>query len=164
MVEVQEGVTGGLKVSHIQSLYTAGVFLILSSGYMIWAWKRKEWLNFHFVSILSLGRKRMYLVKPPKDAHVECDKHMTNYVGKDAFHVWVWVHPFHVLYINKDALCAGDRLQIGAKCLSEAPRDFCKGKYWTCISVCSIQMDTTHKNPLEHSDQCKKKKKEGWRR
>lgn len=49
---------------------------------MIWAWKRKEWLNFHFVSILSLGWKRMYLVKPPKDARVECDKHMTNYVGK----------------------------------------------------------------------------------
>ncbi|KAK7854249.1 hypothetical protein CFP56_032840 [Quercus suber] len=74
MVEDQEGVTGRLKVSHIQSLYTAG---------------RKEWLNFHFVSILSLGRKRMYLVKPPKDAHVECDRHMTNYVGKDAFHEFI---------------------------------------------------------------------------
>lgn len=37
MAEDHEGVTGRLKVIHIQSLYTARVFLILSSGYMIWA-------------------------------------------------------------------------------------------------------------------------------
>ena len=41
---------------------------------------------------------------------------MVNNAGKDAFHLRVRVHPFHVLRINKMLSCAGaDRLQTGMR-------------------------------------------------
>ena len=39
---------------------------------------------------------------------------MVKHAGKDAFHLRIRVHPFHVLRINKMLSCAGaDRLQTG---------------------------------------------------
>jgi len=44
------------------------------------------------------------------------NKCMTKYAGKDAFHLKVRAHPFHVLRINKMLSCAGaDRLQTGMR-------------------------------------------------
>jgi len=44
------------------------------------------------------------------------NKYMTKLAGKDAFHLRVRVHPFHVLRINKMLSCAGaDRLQTGMR-------------------------------------------------
>lgn len=41
---------------------------------------------------------------------------MVKNAGKDAFHLRVRVHPFHVLRINKMLSCAGaDRLQTGER-------------------------------------------------
>ena len=47
-----------------------------------------------------------------KAARIACNKCMAKFAGKDAFHLRVCVHPFHVLRINKMFSCAGaDRLQ-----------------------------------------------------
>jgi len=44
------------------------------------------------------------------------NKVMTKFAGKDAFHLRVRAHPFHVLRINKMLSCAGaDRLQTGMR-------------------------------------------------
>jgi len=44
------------------------------------------------------------------------NKCMTKFAGKDAFHLKVRAHPFHVLRINKMLSCAGaDRLQTGMR-------------------------------------------------
>jgi len=44
------------------------------------------------------------------------NKYMTKYAGKDAFHLKVRAHPFHILRINKMLSCAGaDRLQTGMR-------------------------------------------------
>ncbi|KAM0953837.1 putative ribosomal protein L10e [Dioscorea sansibarensis] len=49
-------------------------------------------------------------------ARIACNKYMAKYAGKDAFHLRVRVHPFHVLRINKMLSCAGaDRLQTGMR-------------------------------------------------
>ena len=48
-------------------------------------------------------------------ARIAANKYMSTRAGKDAFHLRVRVHPFHVLRINKMLSCAGaDRLQTGA--------------------------------------------------
>jgi len=44
------------------------------------------------------------------------NKYLTKLAGKDAFHLRVRLHPFHVLRINKMLSCAGaDRLQTGMR-------------------------------------------------
>eukprot|EP00510_Aplanochytrium_minuta_P004611 CAMPEP_0184009590 /NCGR_PEP_ID=MMETSP0954-20121128/2697_1 /TAXON_ID=627963 /ORGANISM="Aplanochytrium sp, Strain PBS07" /LENGTH=139 /DNA_ID=CAMNT_0026288995 /DNA_START=596 /DNA_END=1015 /DNA_ORIENTATION=+ len=41
---------------------------------------------------------------------------MTKHTGKDAFHLRIRAHPFHVIRINKMLSCAGaDRLQTGMR-------------------------------------------------
>jgi len=49
-------------------------------------------------------------------ARIVVNKYLTKYAGKDAFHMRVRLHPFHVLRINKMLSCAGaDRLQTGMR-------------------------------------------------
>eukprot|EP00834_Sanchytrium_tribonematis_P000937 NODE_19_length_47148_cov_1.447810.p28 type:complete len:217 gc:universal NODE_19_length_47148_cov_1.447810:17938-18588(+) len=49
-------------------------------------------------------------------ARISCNKYITKYAGKDAFHCRIRVHPYHVLRINKMLSCAGaDRLQTGMR-------------------------------------------------
>ncbi|KAG0457717.1 hypothetical protein HPP92_022596 [Vanilla planifolia] len=49
-------------------------------------------------------------------SRIACNKYMAKHAGKDAFHLRVRVHPFHVLRINKMLSCAGaDRLQTGMR-------------------------------------------------
>merc|ERR1712179_226473 len=49
-------------------------------------------------------------------ARICCNKYLTKHGGKDAFHIRMRVHPFHVLRINKMLSCAGaDRLQTGMR-------------------------------------------------
>merc|ERR1712043_59170 len=49
-------------------------------------------------------------------ARICANKYMVKYVGKDAFHLRIRVHPFHVVRINKMLSCAGaDRLQTGMR-------------------------------------------------
>eukprot|EP01025_Chloroclados_australasicus_P033120 TRINITY_DN336_c0_g1_i1.p2 TRINITY_DN336_c0_g1~~TRINITY_DN336_c0_g1_i1.p2 ORF type:complete len:233 (+),score=15.14 TRINITY_DN336_c0_g1_i1:179-877(+) len=49
-------------------------------------------------------------------ARVACNKYLVKYAGKEAFHIRIRIHPFHVLRINKMLSCAGaDRLQTGMR-------------------------------------------------
>ena len=49
-------------------------------------------------------------------ARVACNKTMIKKAGKDAFHLRIRVHPWHVLRINKMLSCAGaDRIQQGMR-------------------------------------------------
>ena len=49
-------------------------------------------------------------------ARIACNKYMVKNAGKEAFHLRMRVHPYHVLRINKMLSCAGaDRLQTGMR-------------------------------------------------
>merc|ERR1712216_919518 len=86
------------------------------------------------IRIYDLGRKKVSVDDFPFAAHlrsdeleqvgsealeacrIACNKYMTKSSGKDAFHIRIRVHPFHVLRINKMLSCAGaDRLQTGMR-------------------------------------------------
>eukprot|EP00897_Mesotaenium_endlicherianum_P003091 jgi/Mesen1/280/ME1154263C09486 len=59
-------------------------------------------------------------------ARIACNKYMTKNAGKDAFHLRIRVHPFHVLRINKMLSCAGaDRLQTGMRGAFGKPQGVC---------------------------------------
>lgn len=59
-------------------------------------------------------------------ARIAANKYMVNNAGKDAFHLRVRVHPFHVLRINKMLSCAGaDRLQTGMRGAFGKPFGLC---------------------------------------
>src|SRR3989338_6828716 len=86
------------------------------------------------IRIYDLGRKRahvddfplvVHLVSVEKEnissealeaARIACNKYISKFAGKDAFHLRIRVHPYHVLRINKMLSCAGaDRLQTGMR-------------------------------------------------
>jgi len=86
------------------------------------------------IRIFDLGRKKATVDEFPLTVHMISDefeqlssealeaaricanKYMVKFCGKDAFHLRVRVHPFHVLRINKMLSCAGaDRLQTGMR-------------------------------------------------
>jgi large subunit ribosomal protein L10e len=59
-------------------------------------------------------------------ARVAANKYMVKNAGKEAFHLRVRVHPFHVLRINKMLSCAGaDRLQTGMRGAFGKPQGVC---------------------------------------
>lgn len=66
----------------------------------------------HLVS----GEKEQICSEALEAARIAANKFMTNKAGKDAFHMRIRVHPWHVLRINKMLSCAGaDRLQQGMR-------------------------------------------------
>eukprot|EP01098_Paradermamoeba_levis_P007059 TRINITY_DN2934_c0_g1_i1.p1 TRINITY_DN2934_c0_g1~~TRINITY_DN2934_c0_g1_i1.p1 ORF type:complete len:236 (+),score=72.39 TRINITY_DN2934_c0_g1_i1:54-710(+) len=86
------------------------------------------------IRIFDLGRKKAGVDEFPFCAHLVsleeeqissealeaaricCNKYIVKMGGKDAFHMRVRVHPWHVLRINKMLSCAGaDRLQTGMR-------------------------------------------------
>lgn len=59
-------------------------------------------------------------------SRIAANKYMVRFAGKDAFHLRVRVHPFHVLRINKMLSCAGaDRLQTGMRGAFGKPFGLC---------------------------------------
>jgi large subunit ribosomal protein L10e len=69
-------------------------------------------LCIHLVSIEveQLGSEAL------EAARIVINKYLTKFTSKDAFHLRVRPHPFHVLRINKMLSCAGaDRLQTGMR-------------------------------------------------
>ncbi|KAK8447697.1 hypothetical protein SEVIR_8G131200v4 [Setaria viridis] len=59
-------------------------------------------------------------------ARIACNKYMAKHAGKDAFHLRVRAHPYHVLRINKMLSCAGaDRLQTGMRGAFGKPTGTC---------------------------------------
>ncbi|EIM21050.1 60S ribosomal protein L10 [Wallemia mellicola CBS 633.66] len=86
------------------------------------------------IRIFDLGRKKAPVDDFPYCAHlvsdeleqlssealeaarITCNKYIVKTAGKEAFHLRVRVHPFHVIRINKMLSCAGaDRLQQGMR-------------------------------------------------
>jgi len=86
------------------------------------------------IRIFDLGKKRQPVDDFPKcvnlvsneyeqlsaegleAARICANKYMTKIAGKDAFHIRIRVHPFHIVRINKMLSCAGaDRLQTGMR-------------------------------------------------
>nr|AHA44491.1 60S ribosomal-like protein [Pectinaria gouldii] len=86
------------------------------------------------IRIYDLGRKKAGVDEFPCCIHLVSDeyeqissealeagricanKYLVKHCGKDAFHLRVRVHPYHVLRINKMLSCAGaDRLQTGMR-------------------------------------------------
>jgi len=84
--------------------------------------------------IFDVGRKNASIEEFPFCAHlvseeyeqlssealeasrIVVNKYLTKVAGKDAFHLRVRVHPYHVIRINKMLSCAGaDRLQTGMR-------------------------------------------------
>eukprot|EP01043_Picozoa_sp_COSAG02_P068558 COSAG02_NODE_11427_length_1726_cov_1.004917_1_plen_178_part_00 len=69
--------------------------------------------------IYDLGAKKAPVTEFPFCAHLismEKEQISSTAAGKDAFHMRVRVHPWHVLRINKMLSCAGaDRLQTGMR-------------------------------------------------
>mmetsp|Transcript_7217 Transcript_7217/g.14825 ORF Transcript_7217/g.14825 Transcript_7217/m.14825 type:complete len:209 (-) Transcript_7217:388-1014(-) len=72
--------------------------------------------EFPFAAHLVSDEKEQLSSEAIEAARVACNKYMSNKAGKDAFHMRVRIHPFHVLRINKMLSCAGaDRLQTGMR-------------------------------------------------
>lgn len=72
--------------------------------------------DFPFAAHLVSDEKEQLSSEALEAARVACNKYMTKMAGKDAFHLRVRAHPFHVLRINKMLSCAGaDRLQTGMR-------------------------------------------------
>merc|ERR1712168_71756 len=86
------------------------------------------------IRIFDLGKKKTHVDDFPKSVNLVSDeyeqlssegleaaricanKYMIKIAGKDAFHIKVRVHPFHIVRINKMLSCAGaDRLQTGMR-------------------------------------------------
>ena len=67
---------------------------------------------YHLIS----GEKEQVSSEALEAARIAANKYMQTKAGKDAFHLRIRVHPFHVLRINKMLSCAGaDRLQTGMR-------------------------------------------------
>jgi len=59
-------------------------------------------------------------------ARIQANKYMTKHTAKEAFHMRIRAHPFHVLRINKMLSCAGaDRLQTGMRQSYGKPNGTC---------------------------------------
>jgi len=72
--------------------------------------------DFPFAAHMVSDEKEQLSSEAIEAARVACNKYMTKHAGKDAFHMRVRIHPFHVLRINKMLSCAGaDRLQTGMR-------------------------------------------------
>lgn len=91
---------------------------------------QKVFLFFHLTAFLSLcfcsWEKENISSESLEAARIACNKYMVKNAGKDAFHLRVRVHPFHVLRINKMLSCAGaDRLQTGMRGAFGKPFGLC---------------------------------------
>lgn len=79
----------------------------------------------HCVHLVS-WEKEQITSEALEAARIAANKYMVKHAGKDAFHLRVRVHPFHVLRINKMLSCAGaDRLQTGMRGAFGKPQGVC---------------------------------------
>ncbi|KAK4421129.1 60S ribosomal protein L10 [Sesamum alatum] len=82
-------------------------------------------------------------------ARIACNKYMAKFAGKDAFHLRVRVHPFHVLRINKMLSCAGaDRLQTGMRGAFGKPQGTCAR-----VAIGQVLLSVRCKDPNLHHAQ-----------
>jgi len=78
--------------------------------------KKAGWEKFPAAIHLVSGEKEQITSEALEAARIAANKYMTVQCGKDAFHIRIRVHPWHVIRINKMLSCAGaDRLQTGMR-------------------------------------------------
>ena len=78
--------------------------------------KKADVMQFSHVAHLVSMEKQQISSESLEAARIACNKYLSTECGKDAFHMRVRVHPWHVLRINKMLSCAGaDRLQTGMR-------------------------------------------------
>merc|ERR1712106_719087 len=71
---------------------------------------------FPFVAHLVCDEKQQISSEALEACRVAVNKHLTKMIGKDAYHIRIRAHPFHVLRANKMLSCAGaDRLSSGMR-------------------------------------------------
>ena len=78
--------------------------------------KKSQWDDFPCCVHLVSKEKEMISSESLESARIAANKYMQTKAGKDAFHMRMRVHPWHVLRINKQLSCAGaDRLSSGMR-------------------------------------------------
>jgi large subunit ribosomal protein L10e len=78
--------------------------------------KKAAYNEFPVCVHLVSGEKEQITSEALEAARIAANKYMTVKAGKEAFHMRIRVHPWHVLRINKMLSCAGaDRLQQGMR-------------------------------------------------
>ena len=83
----------------------------------------------------------MFLLPPA--ARICANKYMVKFMGKDAFHMRLRIHPFHVVRINKMLSCAGaDRLQTGMRGAF--------GRFWCDPGLRNAFVQSLNITPLMH--------------
>merc|ERR1712137_970804 len=71
---------------------------------------------FPFVAHLVCDEKQQISSEALEACRVAVNKHLGKTIGKDAYHIRMRAHPFHVLRANKMLSCAGaDRLSSGMR-------------------------------------------------
>ena len=71
---------------------------------------------FPFVAHLVCDEKQQISSEALEACRVAVNKHLGKTVGKDAYHIRIRAHPYHVLRANKMLSCAGaDRLSSGMR-------------------------------------------------
>lgn len=79
--------------------------------------KRAQVDEFPVAVHLVSGEKEQLSSEALEAARIAVNKYMTKMAGKEAFHLRIRVHPFHVLRINKMLTCAGaDRYDSNFHC------------------------------------------------
>ena len=62
---------------------------------------------FSFVAHMVSDEKEQLSSEALEAGRIACNKYLTKFAGKDAYHIRIRAHPFHVLRINKMLSCAG---------------------------------------------------------
>merc|ERR1712046_421278 len=106
-VAVRPSATATRRTSLTSSRATAVVCLILRSVSTILAARRRLSTTSLFSAHLVSDELEQVSSEALEACRIACNKYMTKNAGKDAFHMRVRVHPFHVLRINKMLSCAG---------------------------------------------------------
>ena len=71
---------------------------------------------FPFVAHLVCDEKQQISSEALEACRVAINKYLTKHIGKEAYHIRMRAHPFHVLRANKMLSCAGaDRLSSGMR-------------------------------------------------
>ena len=75
---------------------------------------------FPFAAHMVSMEKEQLSSEALEAARVACNKYMVKTAGKDAFHLRIRVHPWHVLRINKMLSCAGADRCVPPRCCATA--------------------------------------------
>jgi large subunit ribosomal protein L10e len=106
--------------------------------------RRSDVEEFPAVVHMVSGELEQIASEALEAARIQANKYMTKNTAKEAFHMRIRAHPFHVLRINKMLSCAGaDRLQTGMRQSYGKPNSTCAR-----VRIGQILMSIRTKDPL----------------